>query len=249
MITKEDYRTLINDSIRRNETVVISCTCSVWYSGRAESFLDKGDRLIIIKSDKVCLVHQPEGNNPVNYMKAGTEIYLEIQEGNLWLKCKNSDNKDFMDVEINKIQFFNAHKLEDGSSIEIRGTEEDMSDMLYNNPQMVEEGFTPVSREEQTKYGFLDVFGTDRNGNLVIVECKRTRAELSAVTQLRRYAEKIRESKGFTGKIRGIIASPQITANAEQMLKDWGFEYKRINPPKYHERFDKKQHKLDGFIE
>ncbi|MBI4141199.1 DUF91 domain-containing protein, partial [Candidatus Woesearchaeota archaeon] len=125
-------------------------------------------------------------------------------------------------------------------------TEEDMSKMLYSNPELIELGFKPVSQEEQTKYGFIDVFGTDKDGVLTVVECKRYCADLSAVTQLRRYVEKIKESKGID-TVRGIIAAPKITDNAKNMLEDWGFKFISVNPPKYLEEFDKKQSKLDFF--
>ncbi len=247
MLTHEDYKMLFHDALERNEVIMLFCRCTVRYSGKAESYLERGDRIILLKADKTLLVHQPEGNNPINYMKAGTEHSLVIEHGTLWLRSKNPDNKDFMDVEIHIVHSFQSHKLEDGATIDVKGTEKDMSDMLASSPHMIEEGFVPVSREEQTVYGFIDVLGVDKQGVLTVIECKRIRAELSAVTQLRRYVEKLRASKGLTGKIRGIIAAPAITGNAEQMLKDWGFEYKLINPPHYHERFDKKQRRLDGF--
>lgn len=90
------------------------------------------------------------------------------------------------------------------------------------------------------------VIGVDSKGVLTVVECKRYRAELSAVTQLRRYVEKIMVSKGIT-KVRGILAAPKITENANKMLKDWGFDFKKINPPKYFEEYDKMQSRLDKF--
>ena len=87
--------------------------------------------------------------------------------------------------------FFNSQKLEDGRSIVISGTEADMAKMLYEKPEMIEKGFTPVSQEEQTKYGFIDVLGVDKDGMLTVVECKRYCADLGAVTQLRRYVERL----------------------------------------------------------
>ena len=59
----------IEEAINKNHSVVIGCTCEIWYSGRAESFLPAGDRIIIIKEDNTLIVHQPTGNNPINYMK------------------------------------------------------------------------------------------------------------------------------------------------------------------------------------
>jgi len=246
MWSNEEYCSLFNDAINRNETVVFSCKCSIRYSGRAESFLDIGDRIIIIKSDNALLVHQPSGNAPINYMKPETSHKLSLEVNKLILRSRNLSLKEQMDINIERIYFFNSHKLEDGQSIIVSGTEDDMSRMIYENPSLVEEGLKPVSQEEQTKYGFIDVLCIDKNNILTIIECKRHNADLGAVTQLRRYVEKLMVSKGIS-KVRGILAAPKITSNAEKMLIDWGFEFKSIKPPKYLEEFDKKQSKLDNF--
>ena len=67
-----------------------------------------------------------------------------------------------------------------------------------------------------------------------------------AVTQLRRYVERLKKTKGIE-QVRGIIAAPKITANAQKMLEDWGFSFVTIHPPNYLERYDRDQTKLDGF--
>ncbi len=241
-----DYATLLTDALARNETIVLACTCTIRYSGRAESFLGLGDRIVLIKNDKAILVHQPMGNAPINYMKPETTHSIVFENGKLLLKSKNTPMKEYLDITIERVHFLNSQRLEDGQTIIVAGTEEDMSNMLYNNPDLIEEGFRPVSQEEQTVYGFIDVFGTDKAGTLTIVECKRYCADLSAVTQLRRYVEKVMVSKGIS-KVRGILAAPKITENAKIMLEDWGFEFKSIKPPKYLEEFDKKQRTLEGF--
>ena len=242
----KEYCSLLNDALKRNETIVFSCRCSIRYSGRAESFLAEGDRILIIKGDKTLLVHQPQGNNPVNYMKQNTSHSMNINDGALVLKSNNGLLKESMETVINKMYFFNSHKLEDGQNILVQGTEADMAEMIYKNPELIETGFTPVSQEEQTKYGFIDVLGTDKKGTLIVVECKRYQADLGAVTQLRRYVEKLMVSKGITA-VRGIIAAPKITPNAKQMLEDWGYLFVSVKPPKYMEAFDKKQQRLDLF--
>jgi len=246
MWDSKEYCSLLNDALKRNETIVFGCRCSIRYSGRAESHLAEGDRVIIIKGDKTLLVHQPSGNNPINYMKPNTAHSMMVKEGKLVLKSSNGLLKENMESTIDKIHFFNSHKLEDGQSIIVQGTEADMANMIYKKPESIEEGFNPVSQEEQTKYGFIDVMGIDKNGILTVVECKRYQAELAAVTQLRRYVEKIMVSKGIS-KVRGIIAAPKITPNAKQMLEDWGFSFVSIRPPKYLEEFDKKQSRLDVY--
>lgn len=246
MLSKEEYAQLIRDALTRNESVVLAGYCTVRYSGRAESFLEYGDRIIMLKSDNTLIVHQPQGNAPINYMKPGSDITVSIDKGNLLVYGRHIHKKEHLWVSIEKVHFFNNAKLEDAQAIVIQGTERDMSDMLYKNPDMVEPGFTPVTQEEQTTYGFIDVFGTDSNGMLTIVECKRTCADLSAVTQLRRYVERMKATKGID-QIRGIIAAPKITQNAQKMLEDWGYSFKAVKPPMYLERFDRSQTKLDTF--
>ncbi len=246
MFELSEYIGLLNDALKRNETVVFGCTCTIRYSGRAESFLGEGDRIIVIKSDNTLLVHQPMGTAPINYMKPGTGYQAHIDENKMVLKATNILEKENMEITVYRVHFFNAHKLADGQIISVAGTEEDMSNMIYENPELIEKGFRPVSQEEQTKYGFIDVLGTDKEGILTVVECKRYVADLAAVTQLRRYVEKLCASKGIT-KVRGILAAPKITPNAEKMLNDWGYSFVSVKPPKYLEEFDKKQQRLDVF--
>ncbi len=228
------------------EMLVFFCSCEINYSGRAEAHLPKGDRLIVIKQDGVFLIHQPEKGNPINYLKSGAELALEKFEGHLLLKGKYLPNKEFLDVEIYTIYDLLRRKLEDGQQQTLMGNEADMSDAIRDNPAMIARDFKPVSREEHTKVGFLDVFGHDGKGNLVVVECKRYTAGLSAVSQLHRYVAKIKQLKG-TNKVKGVLASPKITSNAEEMLKSYGFEWRHVIPPHRAARHDKKQQSLTNF--
>ena len=246
MWTLQDIITLLNDALKRNETIVFGCRCTIRYSGRAESMLNEGDRIVMVKSDNALLVHQPQGNAPINYMKPGTGYTARLEGEKLVLKATNILEKENMEIGITHVYFFDAHKLQDGQTIVVAGTEEDMSNMLYKNPELIEKGFAPVSQEEQTKYGFVDVLGVDKNDVLTVVECKRYCADLSSVTQLRRYVEKIMVTKGIAN-VRGILAAPKITENALKMLQDWSFSFVSVKPPKYLENFNKKQVKLDFF--
>jgi len=123
-----------------------------------------------------------------------------------------------------------------------------MSDLLFNQPELVEEGFKPYSREEHTKYGFIDVLGTDKSGHLTIVECKRYKAGPDAVQQLRRYVEKVKKDKGLQ-KVRGILAAPSLTKSAQDMLTELGYTHVEAKPPKSYEAFKKDQKDLHGFFQ
>ena len=230
---------VIRGLLGSKHTAVIMANCSVSYNGRAESYLEKGDRLVIIKADGTILIHQPTGSNPINYMKQA-QFGLE---GNV-LHARNA--KEFLDIEFHEIYSVLARDMKDGKELELNGTERQMSDMLYSNPEMIEKGFKPLSREEHTKYGFIDLFGYDSSGRLTVVECKRYSATLDAVTQLRRYVEKVASVKGVSG-VRGIVAAPSISPNARKMLEDYGYNYCRVEPPKHYERHKKDQVSLGDF--
>ncbi len=243
---QQDFISKFNEASSKNEVIVFLCHCHINYSGRVEANLADGDRIVVIKPDGNLLVHQPSGTNPINYMKQGSVHSINSADGKLFLSSKNSLLKDTLDMEIVKVYHIISHKLEDGQKILVAGSEYDMALMLIKNPELVEDGFRPLSQEEHTKYGFIDVFGHDKNNNLVIVECKRTVGDLKAVTQLRRYVEKMKELRGVQN-IRGILACPKISDNALQMLRDWGFEYLAAEPPRYMEKYNAKQKKLDHF--
>lgn len=243
----EHHITQIRDALDKGHTIVIGADCEVTYSGRAESFLPSGDRVILIKADKTLLVHQPEGNNPINHIKDNAIHKIVSGKNGAYIKSSNS-SKEYLDIKLNHIHFVHNRTYEDKQKILVKGKEKDMADMIYNNPEIIEKGFKPLNQEEHTKYGFIDVFGYDKDGSLVIIECKRQTADFKAVDQLRRYIERMRKSKDVKHeKIRGIIAAPKITPNAKKMLTDWKFEFCSVCPPAFLERHDKKQRKLGEF--
>jgi RecB family endonuclease NucS len=242
---KESMKALQN-GIAKSHCCILSANCSVRYSGRAESFLPLGDRIIFIKPDTTILLHQTSGSQPVNWMPGKTVHNVIMEDGKLSLISTRQSPSEKLKIDISKIHFINTMQMEDTETIQTVGTEKDMADMIMNNPDLISNDFKPVNQEEQTKYGFIDVMGKDKDKNLVIVECKRYNADLSAVTQLRRYVEKIKNSKGIKN-VKGIVAAPKISKNALQMLNDWGFEFKKVEPPKYFEERKKSQTKLDGF--
>jgi RecB family endonuclease NucS len=198
-----------------------------------------------MKSDNTLLVHQPENASPINYMKSGTHFELAEDDGHLVLEARHRGLKEYMDIEIYRVYDAMQRVLDDGQPLELVGTEADMSDMIKDNPGLIADDFKPLSREEHTKFGFIDVFGHDGDGNLVIIECKRYSAGLDAVQQLRRYVEKINQLKDVAAN--GVIASPEITDNAKDMLHDWGYSWVRVEPPKRLERFNKDQASLGDF--
>ncbi|MCX6710152.1 MAG: endonuclease NucS [Candidatus Woesearchaeota archaeon] len=246
MIDFHDFINDFSDALLKGESMAVFARCEIFYSGRAESQLLSGERILVVKSDKSMLVHQPSGSAPVNWMKENSDYSLSIEGDSLMLRVRNLPLKEHLDIRIEEVYSFSHRKLEDNQKIILAGSEKDMSDMILENPSLIEKGFKPLSREEHTKYGFIDVFGYDLNNVLVVIEAKRYTADFKAVSQLQRYVEKIKETKGLS-KVRGILAAPGISPNAEKMLRDFGFEFRKINPPRYMERFSRAQSTISRF--
>ncbi len=232
----------LKEALDSNKTVIISSNCTITYSGRAESFLAEGDRIILIKADKTLLVHQPAGSAPINYMKEGTSYKVSGDGSKIILEAYNQ--KEFMTIILHRVYSCSFNSLSDTQKLQLTGSEKDMAGMVYKNPELIEPGFRPLSMEEHTKFGFIDVFGYDKDNILVIVECKRYAADMGAVEQLKRYVDKVKSVKGLN-KVRGIIAAPKIVPSAAEILKQNGFEFRSVSPPKYLEKFDSSQKKLD----
>jgi RecB family endonuclease NucS len=239
----------INDALERGEFICFFCNCNISYSGRAESYLDDGDRFIAIKQDKTVMIHQPEGGMPINYVKApaSCELLYQEEEGVPFILFQATSGDDEVVCAISEVYEVYTRRLIDGQKQDLSGKESEMSDMIRDNPECIGNDFIPLSREEHTKYGFIDVFGHLGDGTLAVVECKRYTAGLSAVSQLRRYVEKMQKAKGIE-KVIGILAAPAITSNAQQMLADWGFRFCAVDPPKQKMRKRREQKKIDQFF-
>ena len=237
-----EFITIVESALLHHETVISFVQCEITYSGRAEAYLGRGDRTILIKQDGGVIIHQPDGSSAINYMRPGSTIYFEKMENHAIMHVANPD-KSFLDIEIFRCYDVAARKLEDGAKQDLAGSEKDMSDYIRDNPEVISPDFKPVSREEQTDVGFIDVFGHDKKGHLVVIECKRITASLSAVDQLRRYVERVKQIKG-TEKVHGIIAAPSITPNALEMLKSYKYSHVHVQPPKRLDRWSKDQKKI-----
>lgn len=242
----------IQKALAKGEFVCFYCRCAISYSGRAESYLEEGDRLVAVKQDRTVMIHQPVGGMPINYVKAPAGIEMNIQDtldaspNQLSFRATSGDDEVFMEI-MDVYELF-TRKLIDGKKQDLSGNEAEMSDMLRDNPEMLSPDFIPLSREEHMKYGFIDVFGHLGDGTLAIVECKRYTAGLAAVTQLQRYVEKMKKVKGVD-KIKGILAAPAITANAMDMITEFGFSFAMIQPPKRLVNKRKRQKSITSFFD
>jgi endonuclease len=245
----EEHAALIEDAIEHGRVIIITGVCTVAYDGRVTSFLDTGERMIFIKQDRSVVVHKPSGVMPVNYMKERSEIVIAHAPDRLLITVRSIKKKESMHVEFTRISHLHAQSMLDGRTIEVVGTERDMSDMIMEHPELIDPGFVPLTREEHTALGFIDVLGHDRKGNLVVIECKKLQAEYTAVMQLKRYIDRLAEAKGTDpATIRGVLAAPTISPAAERYARSLGYDFRMVNPPERNIK-DKGQSGLDQWSE
>lgn len=249
----EEAYDLIEEALRKRATILIFACCKVNYEGRALSELNWGERIIMIKPDGAFLIHQEKKVEPVNWQPPKSRTRAYIKNDNLFLESHRRTPKELLTVEIKHTQFINYANIEDFEELEQAGYEKDMSDMIMEKPHMIEEGFTPTTREYSVEHGFIDILGKDKDNNLMVLELKARKAGVTAVKQLRRYLQDLentendylKECNAQKKKIRGLLVAPSIMDDAQELLEEEGIEFVAIEPPRELKR-DKKT-TLDAF--
>jgi endonuclease len=219
----------INEALSKKAFLFVIACCRVNYEGRAVSRLGYGDRTIILKSDGSFMIHQDINLEPVNWQPPTTKIKVFFEKGKLYIKGFRSIPREILEVEISKTYLISYFIGKDTKILELAGYEGDMVEMIFKNPEIIEDGFRPTSREYYTTEGFVDIVGKDRNGNLTLLELKSRRAGVNAVKQLKRYLKCFSDHKNF---VRGILVAPSITEDAHSLLEENIMEFKSLKPPK-----------------
>lgn len=219
---------LIEDAFSKRAFLILISCCRVKYEGRAVSRLGLGDRALIIKADGSFLIHQNRNLEPVNWQPPKTKFKTMIKDDIVYIKGVRRYPNESLEVEIHKTYLVSFFIGEDTKSLELAGYEEDMADMIFKNPDLIEEGFRPTSREYSTSQGFIDIIGKDKNGNITVLELKSRHAGVNAVKQLKRYLEDFEDHKKF---VRGILVAPSITEDARELLEENKMEFVSLEPP------------------
>lgn len=208
-------------------TLMIIGDCMIDYKGRARSFLDWGERIIIIKQDGTVLVHQPVMREPVNWQPTGSKIEFKVNKDQLVLRAHHNKPPEKMKVTFKNIQTITANKLRDNAKLVISGMEIDVVNQIVNNPNLIEEGLRISKREKHVKSGLIDLYCFDKNHTPVIIEVKRSLANISAVHQLRMYVNDIKKDVDEVN-VRGILCAPKIPDMVKNLLSDYGLEWQEV---------------------
>lgn len=238
----DELADFINEALSKRAFIVIIACCRIKYRGRATSRLGLGDRTMIIKSDGSFLVHQDYNLEPVNWQPPNCKFQVKNENEIVYLTGIRRNPSETLEIEIHKTHLISYHIGRDSKTLELAGYEEDMRQMIFENPELIEDGFRPTSREYSVPEGFIDVLGKDKNGNLMVLELKSRRAGVNAVKQLKKYLEDFADHKEF---VRGILVAPSLTEDAHDLLQKYQMEFKALEPPK--EIINSRNMTLDSF--
>jgi len=236
----EEIKLLVDSAVSSEGILTIFARCRVHYDGRAKSELGPGDRVIIVKPDGSFLIHQKEKREPVNWQPPGSVVRLELREKPVLVSVRRKP-RETLEVELEEVYLITVFHAEDYEELALTGSEAEMAELIFENPEVIELGFKPLYREKPIKHGIVDVLGVDREGNIVVLELKRRRADLHAVSQLKRYVETLREEHE---NVRGILVAPSLTSGAKKLLEKEGLEFRKLEPPKRDRKSRGKQLKL-----
>ncbi len=217
-------------AFNERKTIILVGNCWVEYRGRASSKLEPGERIIIIKEDGSVLVHRSKGYEPVNWQPSGCAFQVFKDGCFLVIKAIKKRPHEIVTMFFDKIYLLSILKLVDEGEFSLYASEEDMQKAILLKPSIIEEGFKPIDYEKKVEPGFIDVYGIDKDGHMVVVEIKRRTAGKDAVLQLIKYIEALKPL--VNRKIRGIIAAPQISREARRLLVSLGLDFKRVDPKK-----------------
>lgn len=224
----DEYLEVLRNSISKRELIIIIGECTVDYSGRSESKLTSGERIVVIKQDGALLIHRPFGYSPVNWQPSTVVIEVrKIDDDRIVVTAIRSKPREILNINFSRIDLIIHGKLVDHGEFIMYMDELDMRDILFEHPEMIEKGLKIVEKEKPVNGGYIDLFGYDVNGKPVIIELKRVTAGRDAVLQLYSYVKKYEEKLGV--KPRGILVAPAISSSAIEALNKLRLEWREID--------------------
>ena len=207
--------------------LLIAGDCMVDYHGRARSLLDWGERVVMIKQDGTVLVHRPVMREPVNWQPTGSKTEFKSENGQLILRSHHNRPPEKMRIAFRSLKIIMVLSLCDNANLAIAGMEADVVNQIIKDPSTVEEGLRVSKREKHVKSGLIDIFGYDKEHIPVVIEVKRSLANISAVQQLRMYVNGVKNDID-EANVRGILCAPRIPEMVKKLLSDYDLEWREV---------------------
>lgn len=226
--TIEKSAKFIKTALSERKVVILVGNCSVDYRGRANSKLEFGERILMIKEDRSVLVHRPFGYEPVNWQPAGCLFQTRVIGDILQIRALRKKPSESVKLSFDNIFLVSILKLKDTGDFFLHASEADMQKAILIDPSLLEDGFTPITYEKKVEPGFVDIYGQDIEGKLVVVELKRKGAGRDAALQLSKYVNFL---KTVTQReIRGILVAPSLAKGVKTILTNLELEFKTLDP-------------------
>lgn len=156
--------------------------------------------------------------------------------------------REIIRIYFNRLFMVGVLDLVDEGEFYLYASEQDMQSAILANPELIEEGFRPISYEKRVEPGFVDVYGEDVDGRLVVLEIKRRTAGKGTALQLARYIEAI---KGNSGReVRGIIVAPSLARGVQPLLATLNLEFKALSPKRCAQilGMEEREKRLDSYL-
>jgi len=220
----------IGEAVSERKALVIVGNCWVDYRGRASSRLEPGERIVMIKGDGSVLVHRPVGYEPVNWQPAGCLFQTRVVGDVLHVRAVRRKPSESVSISFDRVYLLSAMSLVDKGEFSLYASEEDMQRAILLEPSILEPDLKPISYEKKVEPGFVDVYGIDRNGKMVVVEIKRKVAGREAALQLAKYVDSVRTV--VSREVRGVLVAPRLARGVQRLLMTLGLEFKALDPKK-----------------
>jgi len=221
---------IVKVALSARKALVIIGNCWVNYLGRASSKLESGERIVLIKKDGSVLVHRPSGYEPVNWQPPGCLFQTRAINNVLRIRAIRRKPPESITIFFDSVYLLSTLSLTDRGDFYLYASEEDMQKAILLQPSILEPGFTPITYEKKVDPGFVDVYGTDKDGKFVVVEIKRKTAGRGAVLQLAKYVENVKTK--VNREVRGVLAAPRIAKGGQKLLTSFKLDFKALNPRK-----------------
>ena len=206
----------IEKAFAARKTLIIAGDCHVHYAGRANSTLENGERLLIIKSDGSLLVHRPTGYEPVNWQPSGSVFHVEVKDDMIEVHGVRQKPHESVKVTFFSVLMVSALNLSDSGEFILHASEDDMHRAILIKPELFEVGFKPISWEKHVEPGFVDIYGEDKDGKMVIIEVKRKTATKENALQLAKYIEPIKAK--VNKQVRAVLVAPGLAKDVSALL-------------------------------
>jgi len=226
--TVEEAAEFVRKALSDRKALIIVGNCWVEYRGRASSKLEPGERIAMIKEDGSVLVHRPAGYEPVNWQPPGCLFQTRVTKDVLEVRAVRRKPSESVRMFFDHVYLLSALSLVDKGKFSLYASEEDMQKAILLEPEILEQGFKPITYEKKVEPGFVDIYGIDKDGKFVVVEIKRKTAGREAALQLAKYVDSVKAT--VSREVRGVLAAPHLAKGVQRLLATLNLDFRALDP-------------------